>query len=150
MITQKQSIQIQVDCQTAFRYIADLRNDRHWRSEVRSTTRDSISGVGNVAIEESYLSQKVPSFSRQLVCSLYLKNSVVVYETANGDPYFLKSTRSFRHLADHKTEVTYLLEFDPAVVRYGLGFGLPNFIVNTVTRMAMKKYLRKLKQILEA
>jgi hypothetical protein len=45
--------------------------------------------------------------------------------------------------------VTYRLQFDPAVVKHGLGFGLPRFMVHFYTKSTMKKYLAALKGILE-
>lgn len=150
MITQELTISIESDQKTVFDYIADLSNDSQWRSEIMRTQRDGILQLGDVALEESFLSKKVPSHLRKLFCCSYVPDVFVAYQTAPGDPHYLRSTRSVRAIAPGITGFTYMLEFDPSIVKLAMGFQLPRFVVNIVTRTAMKSYLKKLKSTLEA
>lgn len=52
-------------------------------------------------------------------------------------------------VAANESRVTYSIEFDKSIVKHGLGFGLPTFMISMVARTDMKKYLQKLKGILE-
>jgi hypothetical protein len=149
MIIQKSTISIARDQKSVFNYIADLGNDSQWRSEVRCTSREGRVKLGNIAHEESFLSKKIPSYVRKLTCCSYVSDTLVVYQTAPEDPHSLRSTRSVRSTGLGHTEFTYLLEFDPSVVKLAMGFPLPRFLIKMVTRRAMKSYLKKLRTILQ-
>ncbi|WP_256006740.1 SRPBCC family protein [Pedobacter deserti] len=137
------------DCRSAFEFIADLRNDWRWRTEVRTTVLDGEVRLGAVAVEASYLSKKMPAYLRKLVCSSYTPGQTVAYQTEPANLHYLKTTRWAVSHGPNLSQLTYRLEFDPSIVRFSLGYPVPRLIIHYVTRRAMKAYLRNLKRILE-
>ena len=60
------------------------------------------------------------------------------------------NSRSVKETAPGTTRFTYFITFDAAIVKFGLGFKLPLFLVKFYTRRTMDSYLAKLKSILES
>ncbi|MEZ0453756.1 SRPBCC family protein [Sphingobacterium thalpophilum] len=150
IVTQSLSIEIAAERRKVFDYIADLRNDKYWRSEVNGTSITGEVQVGAVALEDSRLSPKVPSYLRKLRCTEWVDQTRVVYTSSTDESYFLRTLRTVHDNDRGGTRVCYTLEFDSAVVKVGLGFSLPHTIVNWVTKRAMRRYLRTLKRNLES
>jgi hypothetical protein len=150
IIQQTGSIIISRDIETVFCYISDLRNDQEWRKEINSTSAsDQPINIGHIVEEDSFLSRRVPSYRKQLICTAYIPNNRIVYQTLPGNPFSLSSIRSVTAIGPQQTKFTYSLVFSSKIVKHGLGIGLPAFIVSYVTRSAIKKYLKKLRIILE-
>ncbi len=149
MATISLAIEVRRPCTEAFSFLADLRNDWQWRAEINETILAGCIGPGAVFTEDSYLSPRMPHYTRLLVCTEYEPGNKVTYQTKAGEPFFLQSTRSVRATAGGKAEVQYTLAFDTYIVRHGLGFWLPAFAVAWAARRAMKNYLKRLKQVLE-
>lgn len=101
------------------------------------------------ALEDSFLSKRVPHYRKELQCTQFEPNASVTWETLPDNLYFLRSTRTVAPAAGGQSKITYRIEFDKAVVKHGLGFSLPAFLVTYVTRKAMRQYLRQLQQVLE-
>jgi hypothetical protein len=145
------TINVQKDIHTVFNYISDFRLDKNWRKEINETTiADTDTKLNNVVIEYSYLSKKVPNHKAALKCVEYIPNSIIVYQSLPENTFWLKNSRQTEAISNNITKITYQIEFDIAVVKYGLGFALPTFFIKYYTKTIMKKYLHKLKQILEA
>lgn len=149
VITQSLSIDIAAERKKVFDYVADLRNDRHWRREINGTSIAGELREGAIALEDSRLSAKVPSYLRKLRCTEWIDQTRVVYTSCAEDSYFLRTVRTVHHNGRGGTHLSYTLEFDSSVVKVGLGFSLPQSIVRWVTRRAMRRYLKTLKAILE-
>jgi hypothetical protein len=79
----------------------------------------------------------------------YLLNELVVYESLPANLFWLKNSRQVEKIARDSTKLTYHLEFDADIVKYGIGFKLPMFFLRYYTKATMNKYLNKLKLILE-
>lgn len=150
MIVQFLTINIEAEHQKVFRFVSNYSNDRKWRSEIISTTLIGATGVGNVAIERSFLSKRIPKYTRKLHCTDFAKDSSITYETISGSIHYLKNSRKVVQSLNNSTDLTYQLEFDPSVVKFGLGFRIPAILINMVTKRSMKKYLKTLKIIIES
>jgi hypothetical protein len=67
------------------------------------------------------------------------KTNKVVYETVPQSKFYLKSIRQVEAVSLNETKVTYTVVFDKGIVKQGLGFNLPTFIVNLVAGTRPKK-----------
>lgn len=143
------TIRLPADHKKVFGYLSDLKNDRSWRKEINSTIMSGPPQVGALATESSFLSKKVPEHTLVLKCMELEENRRIVYQTLPDSGFYLRSERVVEPLADKTCRVTYSLAFDMGIVRHGLGFGLPKFMVDMVAKRDMKKYLRKLKALME-
>jgi uncharacterized membrane protein len=143
------AISILVDCRTVFDYISNLENDKFWRKEINSTTVSAKPQLNTVATESSFLSKRVPNNILTLKCTAFVENQQVVYQTLPDSVFYLKSDRKVEAISQNETKVIYAIEFDKSIVKHGLGFTLPVFIVEFVAKNDMKKYLTKLKTIVE-
>ena len=137
------------DIKTVFDFIANLENDKLWRKEINSTIMTAKPQVNVQAIENSYLSKRTPNHSLNLICTAYLGNKQIVYETLPDSNFFLKSDRQVEAISQNETRILYGITFDKKIVKHGLGFNLPAFIIYLVAKADMKKYLTKLKTIVE-
>ena len=142
-------ISISADHRTVFDYISNLSNDKFWRKEINSTTMNSKPQINALAAENSYLSKRVPDNMLLLVCSEFVENKKVVYQTLPDSKFFLKSLRMVESVSENETKVTYTIAFDQRIVIHGLGFSLPTLLVQLVAKHDMKKYLAALKTLLE-
>ena len=148
------TITVRQDAAAVFAYVADLRNDKHWRKEVNETRCPEAQpgtnpSEGCVMIEDSFLSKRVPHHVAALRCEEWRPNEHVIYQSLPDNPYFLKSYRTVTALGSSATRITYRIEFDEAIVKHGLGVGLPQFLVRYVAYADMKNYLKRLKSLLE-
>jgi hypothetical protein len=149
-ITVTDFVIISTDYKAVFEYIANLENDKFWRNEINSTKMTSRPKLNALAIESSYLSKRVPNHILQLVCTDFQENSRIIYQTVPESAFYLKSIREVEAISSTQTKVTYTIAFDKSVVKYGLGFSLPTFLVKFVAKSDMVKYLRQLKKNIEA
>lgn len=133
-----------------FNFFANPLNDRLWRKEVRETIMNGPLQLGVLVSEYSYLSPKAPRNLLEFSCVKYEPDHTAVFETLTNARFYEKSERLVAVISSQKTRVTYTLEFDSSIVKYALGFSLPVFLISFIAKYDMKKYLRKLKAILEA
>lgn len=143
------TISINRDIKTVFDFISNLENDKLWRKEINSTSMSSKPQINVIATEDSFLSKRVPNHILQLKCIDFITEKKVIYQTLENSPFFLKSIRQVEFISPSQTNVTYHIEFDKRIVKHGLGFTLPTFIINWVTKTDMKKYLLNLKSVIE-
>ncbi|KOY87115.1 hypothetical protein AD998_14045 [bacterium 336/3] len=134
---------------TVFQYVANLENDQFWRKEINSTSMNAKPQINTLAVEDSFLSKKVPHHILNLICTEYIEENKIIYQTVPDSPFFLKSIRIVEAISEQETKFLYHIEFDKNIVKHGLGFMLPAFIIRYVAKQDMKKYLNKLKTILE-
>ncbi len=133
-----------------FKYLSNYTNDSKWRKEInRVKINTDLVKKGTLITEESFLSRRVPNYVSKLQCLDFQENNLVVSETIPGNTFWAKNTRMVEHLPNNSTKVTYRLQFDRNIVKHGLGFNLPKFLVNFYTLSTMKKYLGVLKNNLE-
>ncbi len=135
---------------TVFAYYSNYLNDPAWRAEIKKVETDTEHIRTKTRItEESFLSRSVPKHINRLECIELQLNKLITSQTTSDNQFWSRNTRTVEPAANNGTKVTYQLEFDAAIVKYGLGFGLPRFIVSAYTKATMKKYLSSLKRILE-
>jgi uncharacterized membrane protein len=144
------TIEIARNAQTVFDYLANYANDPRWRAEIKDVQLNTpFVRQKTLFTEVSFLSKKVPRHVLALQCVALQAGRAITSETTAGSPFWSRNTREVEPLSGDRTRVTYRLQFDPAVVKHGLGFGLPRFMVHFYTKSTMKKYLAALKGILE-
>jgi hypothetical protein len=148
-IIAKGQIDIHSGSKAAFAYFSNLQNDKYWRKEINSTTMTSKPQIGALAIEDSFLSKRTPSNILELKCVELIQDQKIVYETLPGSQFYLKSVRQVTAINESECRVTYNIEFDKNIVKHGLGFGLPGVIIDLVANRDLKKYLKKLKTLIE-
>jgi hypothetical protein len=148
--TIKSTIVIRRNYIAVFEYFSDFRNDCIWRKEVTDTkVNHREMGVGVQIMQSSFLSNKVCCYNTELTCIEYIANKRIVCETNMGSKFWQKSTRLAEALSATVTRITYQLEFDDGIVKYGIGFSLPPIIITLYTKQQMKKYLSVLKRKIE-
>lgn len=148
-ITLSGEITISNNAVSTFQYISNLENDPFWRKEINSTEMNSSPQLKALAKESSYLSKKQPANVLELECIEFIDQQKIVYQTLSTSPFYLKSIREVKSLSAHETQFIYSIIFDKNIVKHGLGFSLPTFIIKMAAQSDMKKYLKKLKEILE-
>jgi uncharacterized membrane protein len=147
-IKAKNTVIVNKNIDSVFEFISNLENDSLWRKEINETKVSGKPALNVIVIEDSFLSKRTPSNIIELKCIDFQLNKLIVYETANEKYFYLKSTREVESITDNSTKITYSIEFDKAIVKHGLGFNLPTFLIQFVTNTDMKKYLSKLKTII--
>lgn len=145
------NIIVNSDLQTVFTFLSDYRNDPKWRKEINQTSISTDKmGLGTLLTEDSFLSKRNPHYISHLKCTEYIPNKAVTCETTSEAKFWAKSSRTVEIIDTDQTKVTYELEFDPAIVKFGIGFQLPHFFLNFYTKSVMKDYLAVLKKNLES
>ena len=142
-------ITIYKDSKTVFDYISNLENDKFWRKEINSTTMSTKPQLNALAVESSFLSKRVPGNILNLICTEFSENKKIVYQTLPDSKFFIKSIREVEAISQNESRVIYSITFDKSIAKHGLGFSLPSFIIKWAANNDMKKYLAKLKTILE-
>lgn len=142
-------IRIHKSASVVFAFIADLENDAQWRKEINNTKMNGPIQLGVIAKESSFLSKRVPINMLELKCTDISLNKSITYTTLPASPFYLQSIRKVESINDSQTKFIYEITFDKSIVKHGLGFGLPNYIIRIVAQKDMKKYLSKLKEVLE-
>jgi len=146
----KYSVVIEASQEEVFEFVANPLNDHLWRSEVnRIESSGEISAVGTEFLENAWIGiQKNFITITRLV--EYKAPDRALFITVDRNPYFLKSDRIFSSLKDGKTLFTYKVDFDKKMVPKTFGINVRPSIVKKLYGILMKKYLRKLKSILDS
>lgn len=145
-----QEITVQNSLENAFAFFCNPANDHLWRKEINETVVKRALQAGVLAYEYSRLSGKRPNNLVVLECTEFVPNSRVTFQSVPDSPFYLKSVRTVVAATNKETKLIYGLDFDTALVKFALGFSLPAFIIATKARGDMKKYLMKLKFLLES
>ncbi|HRG59784.1 MAG TPA: hypothetical protein PK323_12565 [Bacteroidia bacterium] len=146
----KGEIIIPLEGHKVFSFIANLENDKLWRKEINYSTINGEIQLGTVVKESSYLSKRVPENILELICTEFNLNHLITYTTIENQAFYLQSKRIVIPFNTHQSKFIYEIIFDKSLVKHGIGFNLPNFLIKMVAQSDMNKYLKKLKQILEA
>ncbi len=149
LLTLKKELEVRCNIDQAFTFFCNPANDHLWRKEINKTIVEGALQVGTLVYEYSNLSKKQPDNLRQLRCTEWVKNNHAIYESVPGADFYLKSQRKVALIKPGITRLEYELEFDTAIVKFALGFSLPQFIISVKARSDMKKYMQQLKLILE-
>lgn len=142
-------ILVNENAESVFSFFANPANDNLWRKEINKSTLDGPLQPGVTVSENSYLSKKAPNNLIVLKCIQFDKNKLAIFETPDNAQFYLRSQREVKAVSESTTEIIYMVAFDSDIVKYALGFALPKFIVSFKANSDMKKYLRKLKALLE-
>ncbi len=144
------TIIISTNYKKVFEYVSNYSNDVFWRKEINAVKINTESVEKNtLIIEDSFLSKKTPNYISKLKCIEFQKYELIISETIFDNSFWAKNTRIVEVLPNGSTKLTYRVQFDINIVKHGLGFSLPKFIVNFYTKSTMNKYLSVLKNILE-
>ena len=84
-----------------------------------------------------------------MTCVLFEPQRRIIFETSMDARFFLRSDRQVSVIGQNETVLMYNLSFDSGIVTHALGFALPGFLVRMKAKADQKKYLHKLKKILE-
>lgn len=144
------SVLVNQNLKTVFDFFANPQNDPTWRSEINQSTINGTLRLGVTILEYSFLSKKVPNNLIEFRCVQLESNKIAVFETLDNARFYLRSERKVVGVSSHITAINYVLSFDKELVRFALGFCLPQFIISMKAKSDMKKYLRQLKANLES
>jgi hypothetical protein len=128
-IQTKGQIIINKNASTVFAFIANLTNDALWRKEINETKMNGSAQLGAIAHESSFLSKRVPANILELVCSEFNFNESITYTTLPSSPFYLQSIRKVEVINEESCLLIYEITFDKSIVKHGLGFGLPGFLI---------------------
>jgi|ERR1035437_6433516 hypothetical protein len=144
------NIIINKDCETVFDYFSNYTNDKFWRKVIHETkiNTDHIE-KNSIITENSFLSRRIPNYITTFKCIDFQPDKLIICETTAENTFWSKNTRYVEALTGNITKVTYRFQLDINIVKHGLGFRLPTFLVYLHTKLEMKKYLSALKRILE-
>lgn len=145
----KGSIILKAKIDKTYHFLSNLENDRLWRKEINITTMNGPVALGVRAIESTYFSRRNPEHILQLECTHIEPNKEIRYTTVTESAYFLQSIRKVKSLSETHTQFDYEVSFDKSLVKAGIGFSLPRFIIQLGAERDMKNYLKKLKKVLE-
>lgn len=148
-ITVSGIILIRKNTAEAFDYFANPENDVHWRTEINQSKLLGPLQPGVMVEEYSFLSKKASNNLITFQCIELRKDQIALFETPKNSKFYLRSERKVRVIGENETEIQYHLTFDLEIVKYALGFSLPKWLIQWKAKSDMKKYLRKLKSILE-
>jgi hypothetical protein len=148
-IQTKGQIIINKNASTVFAFVANLTNDALWRKEINETKMNGPAQLGAIAHESSFLSKRVPANILELVCTEFNFNESIIYTTVPSSPFYLQSMRKVVVINEESCTFIYEITFDESIVKHGLGFGLPAFLIKMVAQADMKKYLSTLKGAIE-
>lgn len=144
------TISVNKNVESVFDFFANPGNDSSWRTEINKSILGGTLQLGVTVSEYSNLSKKASNNLLEIKCVQFDKNKIAVFETPNDSKFYLKSQRMVKAVSNNTTELTYKLDFDKSIVKFAIGFNLPNFIISLKAARDMKKYLRQLKNQLES
>jgi hypothetical protein len=147
-ITIKQSVNINASIEKVFDYIADGTKDPTWRDEVNEMILYGEVAVGTLQIEKSKLG-KHDNYETPTDITVLERPYKIVLETPEDYRLWLRSTRIYESVDDRTTRFNYELSFDKAMVNETTPIPIPSIIVKWLYTLTIKKYLGKLKGILE-
>ena len=145
----EEKIIIRRSASEVFDFFAKPENDAMWRAEVNRSLPGGEISLGVKLSEYSHLSKRQPDFRQDLTCVLFEPQRRIVFETPKDARFFLRSDRQVSVIGQNETVLIYNLSFDSGIVKHALGFALPGFLVRMKAKADQKKYLLKLKKILE-
>lgn len=146
----KGEIHLLVPIEKAFDFLADFTKDKFWRKEINQTCIiESHHGIGTIIEEDTKLSSRVPSNKLVFICTKFDKPYKVVYETISTAPFYTKNSRELVKTSAQTCKFHYIVEFDAAIIAYGLGFNLPSWITALFLRFTVRKYLKQFKSLIE-
>lgn len=150
LINASGKILVNRNVETVFDFFANPGNDSLWRTEINKSILEGPLKAGALVSEYSNLSKKASNNLLELRCVKFEQNRIVVLETISNARFYLKSERMVKAISENTTEIKYKLEFDKSIVKFAIGFSLPDFIISFKTGNDMQKYLRQLKNQLES
>lgn len=144
------SIIINKNNSKVFAYFSNFFNDPMWRKEINETEIKNYPATINTIIkQDSFLSTKIPHLLIQYKCTEFVPDKMIVCETTSDNKFWQRNTRITEAISENSTKVIYRIQFDIDIVKYGLGFYLPTFLIKYYTRKTMKKYLKVLRNNIE-
>ncbi len=143
------SIEIHVSPERVYAYVSDLRNDHAWRAEVERMDVSGGSAVGCVITEHI----RIYRFFK-IVTPVEIKRldhpHVFEIETQPSHPTWVHCIRSIELVSEGKSKITVQLSFTLDNLKQILPVEPPAVFVRMWYKPRMKRYLEKLKGMLES
>lgn len=142
------SVKINAPIDKVFDLVSSPMNDHLWRSEVNDmTTNNESVMIGSWYREDAWIGIKRNFITTTAVVEIEAPKRVI-FVTPKSSPFYLKSRRFFSH-DNGVTTFKYVVDFDRKMIKETFGFNASPKIVMKLYSFQMKRYLKKLKQILE-
>ena len=142
------SIDIKAPIDKVFDLVSSPMNDHLWRSEVNDMTTNTESvEVGSWYREDAWIGIRRNFITTTAVVEIDAPNKVI-FITPKESPFYLKSRRFFTH-EDGVTTFRYVVDFDRRMIKETFGLNVSPKVVMKLYSFQMRRYLKKLKNILE-
>lgn len=143
-----ESIHINASCEKIFDYISDVGNDPHWRPEVARMEVKGERKIGTVIIEYITIYRFFHVITPTEIRVLERPGKFVV-ETPSTHPTWVQCIRSVKDVGNGSSEFSVQLSFTLDNLKQITPIVPHSLFVRMWYRPRMKKYMRKLKKILE-
>ncbi len=141
-------VTIKAPIDKVFDLVSSPMNDHLWRSEVNDmTTNNEDVVVGSWFREDAWIGIRRNFITTTAVIEIDAPQRVI-FETPKGSPFYLKSRRYFSEVGD-QTIFKYVVDFDRRMIKETFGLNVSPKIVMKLYSFQMKRYLKKLKEVLE-
>ena len=147
--TTQASIEIKAPPEVVFELAADTTNDYLWRDEVHQITASGPFEVGTKYLEDAALGIHKHYYTEVSLVELE-QPFKAVYVTTKENPYYLKSSRMVKKISNNLTRLTYHVVIQKEMIQSITGLPLPAGLTSLVYSARMKKYLRKLRNVIES
>lgn len=147
-ISIKESIEINVSPENIFDFISNVKNDLLWRPEVSKMEVNGDPKHGSEIIEHITI-YKFLHIITPVVIKVLNKPNEFIIETPSTHPTWVHCIRSIEKIENEKSIFTVNLSFSTDNLRQIVPFTPPGKLIIIWYKPRMKKYLRKLKRILE-
>ncbi|ATH07147.1 hypothetical protein BIY24_04100 [Halobacteriovorax marinus] len=148
LVQSRGEIQINAPIDKVFDLVSSPMNDHLWRSEVNDmTTNNEEVIVGSWYREDAWIGIRKNFITTTEVVSINAPYNVT-FITPKESPFYLKSRRFFEH-QNGITTFKYIVDFDRKMIKETFGLNVSPKIVMKLYSFQMKRYLKKLKKILE-
>lgn len=128
--------------------VSSPMNDHLWRSEVNDmTTNNESVVVGSWYREDAWIGIRKNFITTTAVVEVNPPYKVI-FVTPKGSPFYLKSRRFFSE-KNGETTFSYIVDFDKKMIKETFGLNISPKIVMKLYAFQMKRYLKKLKEVLE-
>ncbi len=141
-------VTIKAPIEMVYDLVSSPMNDHLWRSEVNEMTTNNESVViGSWYREDAWIGIRRNFITTTTVVEVDSPNKVV-FVTPEGSPFYLKSRRFFNE-ENGETTFSYIVDFDRRMIKETFGLDISPQVVMKLYAFQMKRYLKKLKDVLE-
>jgi hypothetical protein len=147
-ITLEASIEMLVSPERVYAYVSDLRNDHAWRAEVERMDVSGGSAVGCVVTEYIRIYRFFQIVTPVEIIAMDYPSAFEI-ETQASHPTWVHCIRRIDVCANGQTKLSVRLSFSLDNLKQILPFEPPAVFVRMWYKPKMKRYLKRLKSLLE-